>query len=180
MKPFRFRAQAALDLRWRAEDDARRALAAAEEQSRQADQRVNDATEAACIARETLSNAQRAGVAGWQIGWHQSWITRQRLEVDARSRDAAASAAAVDRSITSVQAAHQQRRTLERLRDRMARRHRVETARHEQKNLDQLAGLRFAAQALDQGGQQREHECSRRHEHGIADDESRRGGRRRE
>jgi flagellar FliJ protein len=154
MKPFRFRAQAALDVRRRVEDDARTALARAEDDARAADARVNDATQTMCLARETLADAQRAGVNGGELGWHQSWITRQRLDVDARSRDAAASAAIVERAATSVRAAHKERRTLERLRDRMAARHRVETVRHEQREIDQLASLRFAARLIGQKGQQ--------------------------
>ncbi len=152
MKPFRFRAEAALDLRKRVEDDARKTLSIAEEQSRQADARVDSAKAAACVAQDTLVSAQHAGISGWQIGWHQSWITRQRLEVNARSLDAATSAATVDRAATSVRAAHQQRRTLERLRERMVRRHRTEATRHEQRDLDQLAGVRFSAQAISRGG----------------------------
>jgi len=154
MKPFRFRAHAALDVRRRIEEDARKALAVEEERRRQADARAADAARAMCVARETLTDAQRGGVSGAELGWHQSWITRQRLEVDARSRDAATSAAAVDRAVTSVQAAHQRRRTLERLRDRMAARHRAETVRHEQKEIDQLASLRFTARLISQKGQQ--------------------------
>jgi flagellar export protein FliJ len=154
MKPFRFRAQAALDVRRRVEDDARKVFARAEDDARKAEARVNDATQSMCVARETLADAQRAGVNGAELSWHQSWITRQRLEVDARSRDAATSADVLSRALTSVQAAHKARRTLERLRDRMATRHRVETVRHEQRDIDQLASLRFAARLIGQKGQQ--------------------------
>jgi len=145
MKPFRFRAQAALDLRRRAEDDARIALARAEEDARLANARAREAAETARIAGDTCAGAQRAGITGAELGWHQSWITRQRREVVARNRDAAISAAAVDRAVASVRAAHQQRRTLERLRDRLATRHRDDLRRHEQRDLDQLAGLRFSS-----------------------------------
>ena len=147
MKPFRFRAQAALDLRQRAEDNARRALAAAEEQARLANARANDAVRAAGVAHDTRADAERDGVTGGELVWHQTWIARQRLEVDARRREAAISAGNVDRAVTSVRAAHQQRRTLERLRDRLLMRHRIEARRHEQRNLDELAGLRFTARA---------------------------------
>ena len=145
MKPFRFRAHAALDVRKRIEEDARKALSIAEEAARQADAHAVGATRAKCIAQDTLASAQQSGMSGGEIGWHRSWITRQRLEVDARRRDAAASAATVERAAASVRTAHQQRRTLERLRDRMAARHRLAAARHEQRDIDELAGLRFSA-----------------------------------
>ena len=147
MKPFRFRAQAALDLRQRVETEARKALVTAEEHARLANVRLNEAAHSVGVAQETLTCAERDGVSGAELRWHQSWIARQRLEVDARRREAAVSAASVDRAVTSVRAAHKQRRTLERLRDRLLMRHRIEARRHEQRNLDELAGLRFTARA---------------------------------
>jgi len=148
MTPFRFRAHAALDVRKRIEEDARKTLSMAEDAARLADARAAGASRAQRIAEDTLASAQQSGVSGVELGWHQSWITRQRLEVDARRRDAATSAATVARAAASVRTAHQRRRTLERLRDRMAARHRVAAARHEQRDIDELAGLRYVARAL--------------------------------
>jgi flagellar export protein FliJ len=154
--PFRFRAQAALDLRQKEEDAARKRLVEAERASRDASARVDEARARVGQAAESLVSSQSEGAPAWFLGWHRSWMTKQRLEVDARSRDAAVSAAAAERATASVLDAHKRRRTLERLRDRLRHRHAAEAARRERRDMDDLAVLRFLAGEA-QGGTEREH-----------------------
>jgi len=152
MRPFRFRAAAALDLRRKQEESARLRLARAQTDLHHAQQRVADADHAALRASDELTAAQSAGTEAWRISWHQSWIRRQRLEADACRRTVAVSATIAERAAASVSIAHQKRRVLERLRERALERHRQIADRHATNEMNQLANLRFLAQAAGGGG----------------------------
>jgi hypothetical protein len=150
MRPFRFRPHAALVLRRKQEDAARQQLAAAETARKCAEHRAADAARAVAAARASAAEACRDGADQWRLGWHQSWITRVRIEADALKRAAAVSAEAAGRATAAVQVAHQRRRTLERLRDRMWQRHQFEAARHEMLEMNELATLRHHARPHDE------------------------------
>jgi flagellar export protein FliJ len=145
MRPFRFRAAAGLHLRRKQEDTARLHLAQAETARQYAEQQARAAQDAALRARDDEVASRREGTEGWRLGWHQSWIVRKRLEADAGRQAAAVSAATVDRATAAVQLAHQRRRALERLRDRAWRRHQLDAGRHETREMNELATLRYLA-----------------------------------
>jgi flagellar export protein FliJ len=152
MRPFRFRAAAALELRRKEEEAARLRLARAQTDLQHARQRVADAEDATRRAGEELTTTQSGGTEAWRISWHQSWIRRQRLEAEACRRTVAVSATLVERATASVSIAHQKRRVLERLRERAVERHRQVADRHATNEMNQLANLRFLAQAAGAGG----------------------------
>jgi flagellar export protein FliJ len=152
MRPFRFRAAAALDLRRKEEESARLRLARAQTDLQHARQRVVDADRAASDAAEHLATAQSGGTEAWRIGWHQSWIRRQRLDAAACRRTVAVSATVAEHAAASVSIAHQKRRVLERLRERALERHRQAADRHATNEMNQLANLRYLAQAAGGGG----------------------------
>jgi flagellar export protein FliJ len=79
-------------------------------------------------------------------------MTRLQIEADAYRRTAAVSAATAQRAAASVREAFQRRRALEQLRDRAWRRHQREVARADQRAMNELASLRFLAQAAKAGG----------------------------
>jgi flagellar biosynthesis chaperone FliJ len=150
MKPFRFRAAAALDLRRQQEDAARLTHTIAANAARAADARLADAVVAVRGAEQTSAATTRAGVESWLLTWHRCWIDRLRLEAGARRTEAAVSAAAVERAAASVRKAHQRRLTLERLRDRNELRYNAEVQRDELKEMNLFAGLRFAGRSADE------------------------------
>lgn len=152
MRPFRFRPQAALDLRIKQEEVALGALAVAQNELATATVRATAAIDSAVAAADAFASAQLEGVNGTLIGWHRSWIVKQRLEVDARRREAAVSAAGVAGATASVQAAHQRRRTLERLRERAGRKYQHDVQHEATKEMTLLAGLRYLTRTADDGG----------------------------
>jgi len=151
MRPFRFRAAAGLVMRRKQEDVARQELARAETARQRAEDRARAAEQAAARAADAAVDARRAGTEGWRLEWHQSWISRKRLEADAGRQAAAVSAEATDRATAAVQLAHQRRRALERLRDRAWRRHQLEAGRQELRDMNELATLRHVSQRGEPG-----------------------------
>jgi flagellar export protein FliJ len=168
MRPFRFRALAALELRRKQEDDARSALGEAERALRVAETQLQSALDTAGQANQQLSLAQTHGATGALIGWHRSWILSCRLVADERRARVADAAAAVEQRAQVVRDAHRKRRTLERFRDRAWRKYQADAGREEQRDMNGLAGMRYLAQAADHGDEHRDN----RHLH----DELQRGG----
>jgi flagellar export protein FliJ len=152
MRPFRFRPQAALDLRIKQEEHALGALAVAQTAFATATVRTTAAIDNAVAAADAFASAQREGMDGSHIAWHRSWIVKQRLEVDARRREVAVSAAGVEGATASVRTAHQRRRTLERLRERAGKKYQHDVLHEATKEMTLLAGLRYLTRTADDGG----------------------------
>ena len=153
MRAFRFRAQAALDLRRREDDDAQRALAQAEQRLQAAIAAVREAHRRAEAARTQCAAAiGQAGSTAQQF-WHRSWIVRLDRErvaaaaaLSARQKEQARAAAARQETRIRVEA-------LERFKDKAERAWAEKAAAEEQKHLDALATIRFvtAARTLANG-----------------------------
>ena len=155
MARFRFRAQAALDLRTREHDVARRALAVAEFAHRGALAALDEASLAVAQAGVRAAAAMTSTGAGVQLEWYRSWIVGLRnqratraAEVTRRERDLAKARAA-------CVATKQRLDGLERLRDDA--RHAWERAMlaKEQREIDALATMRYVALRRGEYGQGR-------------------------
>jgi flagellar export protein FliJ len=145
VKPFRFRAQAAIDLRQREYDDARRVLARASLDLRAAEEVYTEAEARIIAAREQGARNMRGTIdtARWQ--WHQSWILRLEHERAVCAADVAARESDVARASLAAQKARQRVEALERFRDKARRAWDHAVTAEEQKQIDVLATLRHVA-----------------------------------
>jgi len=152
MKPFRFRAAAALDVRSREERAAEAALARAEAEFTGADRAWAASRERIGTAVGDLERVARDGANVDTLIWHRNWIQRLTAIADARlvQRSRLETAARTARSAWQV--AKRRRRVLERLRDRAFRRHQAAEHRHELKVIDELARVRFTTAAAESEG----------------------------
>jgi flagellar export protein FliJ len=152
VKPFRFRAETVLELRRREEDTARTALTQARAAVERARGRVALARSAVADAGRAFEDAMDAGSAASLLAWHRTWIVRLRTEVLDAMRIAAVADQAAGAAAAALGRAMQRRRALERLRERAWRRYCLARDRAEALEMDQLAAVRFAHQALAAGG----------------------------
>jgi flagellar export protein FliJ len=151
MRPFRFRAQAALELRARQDEDAQRALARAEAAVRMAEERVELARAALAQAHEGGRSALAHVTQAHELIWQGNWIVGLERDV-ARTRQVLEERRIDQRRAAEIaQHARMQVRVLERLKERALQAWQLDARRAEQQSLDELGSLRFAARQLAAG-----------------------------
>lgn len=151
MKPFRFRAEVVLDLRRREEEAAKTALARHRALAERAWALVQTARDVLAAAGRAMEREAEAGATHQTLLWHRNWITRLRRDVQLAQEAAAQADHAAAVAATALGRAMQRRRVLERLRDRAWRAYGVVRDRAELQEMNHLATVRFAHQALDPG-----------------------------
>jgi flagellar export protein FliJ len=143
MSEFRFRAQAALDLRRKQEDAAAAALALAEAAFRQiaAQQAAAGAERQAALEGQLAQ--QRVGIEAGTLEWHWNWINGLAATSERLGRELEVRRLAVGHAERAWRDARHRRLVIERMRDRLLRRHQDAQQRKDMKNVDELARLRF-------------------------------------
>jgi len=143
MPRFRFRAQAALDLRRRQLDAARRELADAERLRDEARVRVSraDATLAAARAAGSARARQAGTITDWH--WYRIWILRLEHERVAEGVALTSQEALVEASRRVCAGAKQRCESLERFREKAREAFDAAEAATERKLVDELATRRF-------------------------------------
>jgi flagellar export protein FliJ len=149
---FRFRAAPLLALRAQQFDAARARLARANEDAAVAEALLGAARQAATAAAAGYHDALECGTDHASLERHRTWIDLQRTQVEARLGAWAACRGLVTTASDAVTAAHRQLRVLERLRERLRRRHDTAVRLGEMKEIDRLATLQHARR-LTEGGQ---------------------------
>jgi flagellar FliJ protein len=143
VKKFKFRAQAALDLRSRELEEAQRQLARTEELRDAARRRLEEAEAAATRAREQATEAQRTSTDVATLQWYRFWIVR----LDHERTACATALAARDRDVTQAAAAcmraKQRRESLDRFRQKAQAAHDDAEQAAEMKLIDELATQRY-------------------------------------
>jgi len=147
MAAFKFRAQIALDLRRRRDDDAQRALAAANTAVMAADAALHAAVlvHDAALAASRAAQQQPAEVA--TLMWHRNWIIARQRETDRRRQLLDERRADAERARQTAARTHMDVRVLEKFKERAWRTYTIEVQRAEQKDIDWLAVLKAGAQS---------------------------------
>jgi len=142
---FRFRAQAARELRRREYEVAQRQLAETERDRSVAEGRLQRAAEAVTEAQRAARDAQARGLAAHEIGWYRSWIDRLVYERHAHTHILDACTQRVADAATACQHAHQRWEALERFYEKAKRAHEAAESAAERKLIDELATRRYVA-----------------------------------
>jgi flagellar export protein FliJ len=141
---FRFRAQAALDLRDRELQEAQRELAQRQGDRDAAGLRVTQAEQALIDARVSASEAQRTVTDCTTLQWYRFWIVRLDHERKAHAAALATREDAVTEARAACLRAQQKHDSLERFRDKARRGYEAAEAETERKLFDELATRRYA------------------------------------
>ena len=143
MATFRFRAAVVLDLRLKQEQAALAVRSQAEGRFREAVGTVTATETRRHGSQQELAALERRGSDLGAILWHRNWIDRLRglVELACRDRDdRARELAAADERWRETR---RRRLAIERLRDRAWERFQKDERRREQKDMDELARIRY-------------------------------------
>jgi flagellar export protein FliJ len=143
MRPFRFRALAALDLRRQQEQDAAIAMARVEAHFREAEAACDAIERHRVLAQEAQMAHASKGIDEATLFWHRNWIIRLQATANDLRAEVHRRAEALDAARRAWQIARQRHLTLERMRQRAHSRHRDGEALEERREIDELARLRF-------------------------------------
>ncbi len=149
MRPFKFRAQVALELRRREHDEALRNRAAAETALAAADAAIASADGVIVSADEQSAAVMTGAIEYSQIHWHRAWRVRC---VEARTRLQARRVQhdlELRRAAEHVSHTHRRVRSLERLREHALAQWVRGEQRDERKTMDALAASRFVREGDD-------------------------------
>ena len=149
MRPFKFRAQVALELRRREHDEALRNRAAAETALAAADAAIASADGVIVSADEQSAAVMTGAIECSQIHWHRAWRVRcveerTRLQTRRAQHDLELRQAAEHVSHT-----HRRVRSLERLRQHALEKWVHAEQQDERKTMDALAASRFVREGDD-------------------------------
>lgn len=144
MATFRFRAQAALELRRRQYGQTQRELADAQRDLHLAQARLQNASTAVVTAQRIAADAQATMAPVYEIDWYRFWIERLVHERQAHAQTVTAREQRVADAAAACQRAHQRCEALERFRDKARRAHDAAESATERKLIDELATRRYA------------------------------------
>jgi flagellar biosynthesis chaperone FliJ len=149
MRPFEFRAQAALELRRREHDDALRRRAAAEAALAAAEAAIADAEAVIVAADHQRAALIREPVVEYaRLQWHQAWRLRcvhERTQLQARRSERDQE---LQQATLHVSQTHRRVRSLERLREHAQAAWARAEQHEERKTMDALATSRFVQEEM--------------------------------
>jgi flagellar export protein FliJ len=144
MATFRFRAEAALDLRKREEREALLARGLAEARFREVHETLEAERRRRETAQQNLVHVERQGSDVDTVLWHRNWIVRLAANIDQLVRELEARAREVKAADRVWREARKRRMALERMRELALQRFQKDELRQEMKSMDELARIRFA------------------------------------
>ena len=143
MRTFRFRAEAALQLRRREHDDALARLARMQSALALAQRGVDDAQRQMREADATMRQAADGSTTAHTLNWYRSWRVRLAAERHRRELHRRVREADVQHATKLLSVAHRRVKSLERLQELALAAWRREADREERKTMDALATARF-------------------------------------
>jgi flagellar protein FliJ len=149
MSRFRFMLEPVLQMRQRAEDQAQQALALAERQLQEAEAGLSAADDRLRGAYVSASQAERDGADVVLLTWHRNWIVARTRDVEAARLDVRDRLETRDLRLQQAQEARQQRRVLERFKERARAAFDQAVAHREMQVIDELATIKAARRAGD-------------------------------
>jgi flagellar export protein FliJ len=152
--PFRFRAQAVLDYRHQQDEAAQRQLALAQAALQSAEQALGAANEALDAARNRAAAEESRGGEVERLTWYRNWMAGLRREIARRDAVRAERHRAWIGARDQANRARRDLRAIERYRDRMLKQWEEHERRQEQKALDLLGALQYAARMTAGGGRE--------------------------
>jgi len=147
MSKFRFRVQAALDLRRRELEAAQQDLARTERDRDAARARVEEADGRVQGARRSATEASQGSRSSTELEWYRFWILRLDHERHAAAMTLAAKESDVSRAAAACLHAKQRCESLEKMRENAKRGHETAEREAERKVIDELATRRFKRSA---------------------------------
>jgi flagellar export protein FliJ len=145
MRPFVFRAQAALDFRRRRDEAARRDLAIANAAATTAEAQLKASVAERNESFQRARDAEAEGIDIVTLRWHRNWITGQQCEIGRRRETLAQRKESASVARECAMRTHMDVRVLEKLQTRARRNYETAERREEQKDIDWLAVLRSIA-----------------------------------
>ena len=143
MSKFRFRAQAALDLRLREWQSAQRDLARAQQVRDLAARDVEKAAQALADAHRAGAEQVQSTRTATELQWYRFWIVRLEHERRGAQTVLAAREGEVAKMSAACERARQKCESLEKLKEKTQRAHQQKEADAERKMIDELATTRF-------------------------------------
>jgi len=143
MRPFKFRAQVALELRRREHDEALRNRAAAETALAAADAAIASADGVIVSADEQSAAVMTGAIEYSQIHWHRAWRVRCVEERTGLQTRRAQHDLELHQAAEHVSHTHRRVRSLERLREHALEKWVRAEQQDERKTMDALAASRF-------------------------------------
>jgi flagellar export protein FliJ len=145
MASFKFRAEPALAIRRKRDDEAQRALGDARRLQEAAERALADALSAFTAAQVRAAGEERQAVNAHLLVWHRNWMAGHRRAIATCRKNLAGAIEGVRVAADAAVAARRDLRALERLREKLFNRFQYAERRADQRQLDLHANLRFAA-----------------------------------
>ncbi len=151
-RPFRFRGHAAINLRKRQDDEAKRELAEAMRTRAKAETNVDTASAAVDESMQLARQALKSTASVTDHAWHRNWIVSRQEELATRRTTLGSTREAEQLARQRAQDTRRALRSLERWFERVWRRYQEEQRRVEQRELDEMGVLRYVTRQRARGG----------------------------
>jgi flagellar FliJ protein len=144
MAKFIFRAEAALNMRRKKEDEARLIMADAQRRAQLAEEDLERAQQRVIDAKQRAAQEEAQATDPVLAIWYRNWIKKQQRDVARGAQVLDGRRAEVQAAEQRVMEAHRAVRALEKLKEKALDRYTVDERKTEQKEIDLLGVMQYA------------------------------------